>query len=302
MNKYVKGIFYLFTLMLLFANCEKENVIYLDDVRTIQITENISIDNGIKIHNPVFNYVTYDNFLRYLASSDRFVIVQQKDLEKTTSKDKVIISLRHDVDNNINAAVKFAHLEKKHGIQSSYFFLHTAKYYGETRRNYFKRNDNIIYYIKKIQDSYGHEAGWHNDLVTLQIIYGISPKEYLKNELGWLRDNGIEIVGTVAHGSDYCYVYHYVNSYFWEEVKGPGEGNFYNWEYITKGYETIKIEKDKLSNYNFEYEGSFLHADYFFSDSDWPGGKRWHMGKVNLDTIQPGKKVILLLHPQHWEQ
>jgi len=144
-----KKIFYWLILMLLFVNCKKENVIYLDDVRTIQITENISIDNGIIIRNPVFNYVTYDNFLRYLASSDRFLIVQQKDLEKTTSKDKAIISLRHDVDDNINAAVKFAYLEKKHGIQSSYFFLHTAKYYGETRRNYFKRNDNIIYYIKK---------------------------------------------------------------------------------------------------------------------------------------------------------
>ena len=253
--------------MFLLVNCEKENVIYLDDVRTIQITENLSIDNGIIIRNPVFNYITYNNFLRYLASSDRFLIVQQKDFEKTTSKDKVIISLRHDIDDNINAAVKFAHLEKRWGIQSSYFFLHTAKYYGETRKNYFKRNDNIIYYIKKIQNSYGHEAGWHNDLVTLQIIYGINPKMYLKNELEWLRNNDIEIFGTVAHGSNYCYVYHYVNSYFWEEVPGTSEGNFYNWEYITRDHETFKIEKDKLINYNFEYEGSFLHADYFFSAS-----------------------------------
>jgi len=26
------------------------------------------------------------------------------------------------------------------------------------------------------------------------------------------------------------------------------------------------------------------------------------MGMVNLDTVKPGKKVIMLIHPQHWEQ
>jgi len=29
-------------------------------------------------------------------------------------------------------------------------------------------------------------------------------------------------------------------------------------------------------------------------------GKRWHMGMVNLDTIPPGKKVVILLLSQHW--
>lgn len=296
------NLFFLLTCIFLFAKCKKEDVIYLDDTISIPITDNISIDNGIRIHNPIFNYVTYDKFLSYLSSSGRFLIVQQKDFEKTSSADKVIISLRHDVDDNINAAVKFAYLEKKYNIKSTYFFLHTAKYYGKTSMDSFTRNDNVIYYIKKIQDSFGHEAGLHNDLVTLQLMYGLDSREFLKNQLDWLRTNGIKIDGTTAHGSDYCYIYHYVNSYFWNEVKGSSLGNFYNWEYITKGYKTIKILKDNLSSYNLAYEGSFLHSDYFFSDSDWPGGKRWNMSMVNLDTIKPGKKVIMLIHPQHWEQ
>jgi hypothetical protein len=289
-------------LIVSFQSCEKEKLIYLDDVREIKIAENITIDNGIIIRDPVFNYVTYDNFLSYLVSSDRFLIVQQKDFKKATSNDKVIISLRHDIDDNINASVKFAHIEHKYGIQSTYFLLHTANYYGKTKRSNFKRNENVINYLKKIQDYYGHEVGWHNDLVTLQVIFGIAPKEFLSKELLWLRENGINIIGTSSHGSDYCYIYHYVNSYFWKEIHGTSEGNFFNWEYIPKGYKTYKIEKDNLASYNFKYECSFLDENYFFADSDWHNGKRWHMGMVDLDSFKPGEKIILLIHPQHWEQ
>lgn len=299
----MKKYLLLFTLIIFFSKCRKEedNVLYLDEVRSIDINENITIDNGIVIRDSIFNYKTYNDFLNYLTSSDRYLIVPLKDIGTTTSKDKVIISLRHDVDDNINSAVKFAYLEWKHGIISSYFILHTANYYGETKFGSFKRNDYIIYYLKKIQDSFGHEVGWHNDLVTLQIIYGLDPKVFLKNELKWLRSNGIKIFGNVSHGSYYCDIYHYVNSYFWLEVIGSNTGNYYNWEYIKKGFKTIKIVKDSLSNYNLEYEGNMLPHDYFFSDSFWPNGKRWHMGMVNLDTIKPGKKVIILLHPQHWD-
>jgi predicted lactoylglutathione lyase len=298
----MKKSFLFILFILFFSSCYKvkENELYLDDTRSIQIHEKISVDNGIILHNEIFNFITIDNFLKYLSNSDRFLLVQQKDLEKTTSTDKVIISLRHDIDDNINASVKFAYLENKYGIKSSYFVLHTAKYYGVTNRGSFKRNDDVLYYLKKIQD-YGHEIGWHNDLVTLQIMYGLDPREFLKTELGWLRDNGIVIHGTTSHGSEYCDIYHYINSYFWDDVIGNSEGKYYNYEYIKKGFTTFKIEKDSLKNYNLEYEGLLMHSDYFFADSDWPGGKRWNMGMVNLDTIKPGKKVIILLHPQHWD-
>ena len=291
-----------FLIILLFSGCKKEDPeIFLDETLSIPINGKSGVDNGIKMHNPIFNFITIDKFLSYLAASDHFLLVEEKDFEKTNSTDKVVLSLRHDIDNNINASIKFAYLENKYGIHASYFVLHTAPYYGVTKYKYFKRNDDIIYYLKKIQDSFGHEVGWHNDLVTLQVMYGLDPKVFLKTELGWLRENGIKIFGTTSHGSDYCHIYHYVNSYFWADVKGDSVGNYYNWQYIKKGFSTFKIEKDSLKDYNFEYEGSLLHYDYFFADSDFPLGKRWNMGMVNLDTIKPGKKVIILLHPQHWD-
>jgi hypothetical protein len=255
------------------------------------------MDNGYIIRDPVFNLVNYDNFLQYLSGSDHFLIVPLKDFEKTSSDDRVVLTLRYDVDNNLNASVKFAYRENKYGIRSSYFFLHTAKYYGKKVGPDFVRNNDIIHYMKKMQDDFGQEIGFHNDLVTLQLMYGIPSRNYLKNELAFLRENNIDIKGTTFHGSPYCYIYKYFNAYFWEEFPNSG----WNYEYITKGFTTIKIEKDNLANYNLEYEGGMVKYDYFFSDAYFVNGRRWDMSMVNLDTIPAGKKVIVLLHPEHWD-
>jgi hypothetical protein len=291
---FYRKLFIILFVFLGFLSCKKQDpIIYPEIDRSINITDSIKIDNGVDMKNPIFNYVDLENFLSHISSSDHFLIVPLKDFKNTASKDKVVISLRHDVDDNIKAAVKFAYREHKYGITASYYVLHTAKYYGQKVGAVFVRNDKIIYYLKTIQDVFGHEIGIHNDLVTLQLMYEIPSREYLKEELAYLRGNDINIVGTTYHGSPYCSIYHYSNSYFWKEFGDTTQ-------YIKKGFKTIKIEKDSLTSYNFLYEGAMLNQDYFFSDSYFVNGKRWNMNMVNFDTIKPGKKVIILLHPQHW--
>jgi len=277
-------------------SCEKSETLYPEEDKVIQITDNIFVDNGVKVTDPIFNYNYYDEFLKYISSSDHFLIVPMKDFRNTVSVDKVVLSMRYDLDFNIDAAVRFAYREHKYGIKSTYFVLHTAKYYGEKAGKEFKRNSNMINYLKKIQNSFGHEIGFHNDLVTLQLMYEIPSREYLKNELAYLRGNGIDIQGTTYHGSEYCYIYKYSNAYFWKDYPSNDLIN----EYITKGFKTIKIERDSLKNYNLVYEGNLLNPDYFFADAFYVDSKRWNMGMVNLDTIKPGKKVIILLHPGNW--
>jgi hypothetical protein len=294
----VKNIVFLIFFIALFAACKKEPMMIYDQPdRTIKISEKISIDNGYRITDPNLNLVAYENFLTYLSTSDHFLIVQQRNFLKTTSTDKVVISMRYDIDNDIIAAVKFAYREDIYGIRSTYFILHTAPYYGTTSKEDFARSPNIIYFLKALQNTYGQEIGFHNDLVTLQVIYGISPKSFLKSELEWLRDNNINVYGTAAHGSPYTYLYKYNNSYFWYEHPDR-TGAFQN---IKKGYETFQIERDNLANYGFEYEGGLLKPDYVFSDTYIKNGKRWNMSQVNFDTIKPGKKVIILLHPGLWD-
>ena len=288
----------LFLIPVLFIACERdENIQYPEADRSIQVTDKIFIDNGVTIKDPVFNYSYYDNFLKHISGSGKFLIVPLKEFKNTFSEDKVVLSLRYDIDDNINAAVKFAYREHKYGIRSTYYFLHTAKYYGKKMGNTFHRNENLIHYIKKIQDSFGQEIGFHNDLVTLQLMYEIPPREYLAQELAYLRENDIDITGTTYHGSPYCLIYKYSNAYFWKDYPDSG----WNYEYITKGFKTIKIDKDYMSNYGLEYEGNLLNQDYFFADAYFVDDKRWNMSMFNIDTIKPGKKVIILLHPEHWD-
>lgn len=288
-------------LSILLCSCNKEeDIVYFDQIKKIKISEDITIDNGVRIHDPNMNLLKYEDFLQYIVSSNKFLIVSQKEFPSTFSNDKVVISLRYDVDENINNAVKFAYRENKYGIKSTYFILHSASYYGKTSSNRFIRNNRIIDYIKKIQNNFGQEIGWHNDLVTLQVVYDINSKYFLHEELKWLRNNGINIQGTVAHGSPYCYKYHYVNSYFWNHTEESKDSPFYNYEYVPKDDKNIKIEKDDLSSYNLTYDANLYTFDYFFADCNRVNGKLWHMGMVNFDTIQPGKKVIILLHPQYW--
>jgi hypothetical protein len=298
MNRHLKLLLIILVFSVAFVCCRRDvETIYTETDRTIPITEKITVDNGVKIHNQIFNLIEYDSFLNSLVTSDHLLMVTLKDFEKTTSSDKVVLALRYDIDDDINGAIKMAYREHKYGIKSTYFVLHTAKYYGKKVGDEFIRNDNVIYYLKKIQNDFGHELGFHNDLVTLQVMYGIPSREYLRKELEYLRGNGIRMFGTTYHGSPYCYIYKYFNAYFWKEFPDGG----WNYEYVTKGYKTIKIEKDSLKNYNFEYEGGLLHQDYFFTDANFVGQDRWNMKMVNLDTIRPGKKVIIMLHPEHWD-
>jgi hypothetical protein len=178
-------ILFTFFVLLLFSGCKKEvdDEIYLDSTKKIKISDDISIDNGFHVHDPNLNLKAYDAFLRYLASSDHFKIVTQREFSSATSTDKVIISLRYDIDDDINAAIRFAYREHKYGIKSTYYILHSAGYYGVTKYNYFKRNSKIIKYLQKMQNDFGQEIGWHNDLVTLQIVYNIDSRKYLKDEL-----------------------------------------------------------------------------------------------------------------------
>lgn len=285
--------------IILFSNSckEEDEILYLEKDKTIKVSDNVIVDNGINSQKPIFNFISYGSFLKNISNSDYFEIVPLKEFKQTNPKDKVVISIRYDVDYHIDAAIKMAYRSAKYGIRSSFHILHSADYYGQFQDNTFVRNPHLIEYLKYIQNNCGQEVGFHNDLLTLQIVREMSPRKFLKDELDFLRNNGINIVGTSYHGSNYCYIYKYYNAYFWKEYPKGG----WNYEYVDKGSQKVIFEKDNLPNYGFEYEGGLMNPDYFFTDVNFEKGKRWHMGMVNLDTIKPGKKVIILLHPNQWE-
>ncbi len=156
-----------------------------------------------------FTYENYAWFLSQVSDTSRYIVVPINEFRRVHDKNKVVIGLRHDVDVDLNKAFGFSQTERQLGFRSTYYILHTASYYLQDALDVSKHNPAILPTLKTMQDEYGFEIGWHNDLVTLQVVYGLDPVIFLHQELKWLRENGLRISGSSSHGSNYCYTYHY---------------------------------------------------------------------------------------------
>jgi hypothetical protein len=160
----------------------------------------------------------------------------------------------------------------------------------------------ILPTLQSMQNDRHLEIGWHNDLVTLQAVYNIDPVIFLNNELSWLRANGVNIYGTASHGSPYCYSYLYLNYYFFEECTYPAVGQFVNNISLPIGGKNVPMKKGKLRDFNLEYEAYFLNNNKYFSDASITNGIRWNIGMLDISQLNPGDRVIILLHPVHWHK
>jgi hypothetical protein len=249
-----------------------------------------------------FTWEKYAAFLHKVSDTSKYVVLPLNEFRQTFNSKKIVIGLRHDIDNDLNIAYQFSEIESKLGFRSTYFILHTASYYLSNSNNMSIHAKSIIPILKKMQDEKHFEIGWHNDLVTLQVIYNINPVTFLHNELKWLRSNGINIVGTASHGSNYCKVYHYLNYYFFEECTFPLVPNFDNNITVPIGGKHIAIIKGKLNDFGLQYEAYFLNNNKAFSDATKINGVRWDIGMLDLNQLQAGDRVIILLHPIHWHK
>jgi hypothetical protein len=247
-----------------------------------------------------FSYEKYAEFLLKVSDTSKFLVLPIEEFRKTIDTGKIVIGLRHDVDNSLKAAYSFSQTEKKLGFRSTYYILHTADYYLARPEDKAVHNDSIIAVLTDMQNNSGFEIGWHNDLVTLQVVYGIDPVEFLRKELAWLRGNGLKITGSASHGSNYCRVYNYLNFYFFQECTWPIVGQFLNNVEIPDGTNRIILKKGKFSDFNLEYEAYFLNNNKYFSDASFINGQRWSIGMLDINSLKKGDRAIILLHPIHW--
>ncbi|TAL60418.1 MAG: hypothetical protein EPN88_15995 [Bacteroidetes bacterium] len=249
-----------------------------------------------------FTWEKYAAFLTKISDTSKYVVLPVNEFRKTLNSNKIVVGLRHDVDNDLNVAYNFSETESKLGFRSTYFILHTAPYYLANPGNMAVHSEKIIPILKSMQNDKKFEIGWHNDLVTLQAVYNIDPVSFLHNELAWLRSNGINIYGTASHGSNYCYVYKYLNFYFFEECTYPVVGQFVNNLTLPINGVSVPMKKGKLSDFNLEYEAYFLNYNKYFSDASVTNGIRWNIGKLDLSQLKAGDRVMILLHPIHWHK
>jgi hypothetical protein len=249
-----------------------------------------------------FTWEKYSDFLVKISDTSKYIVLPLNEFRKTFDSKKIVIGLRHDVDNDLNIAYNFSETEWKLGFRSTYFILHTAPYYLENPKNMGVHSQSIIPILKKMQNERKFEIGFHNDLVTLQLIYKLDPVIFLNNELAWLRNNGIDIYGTSAHGSNYCKVYHYMNYYFFYDFTYPAiSGREFN-IYVPINGANILIKKANQSDFNLLYEAYFLNNNKAFSDATITNGVRWNIGMLDLNDLHAGDRAIILLHPIHWHK
>ncbi len=249
-----------------------------------------------------FTWQKYASFLKKISDTSKYVVLPLNEFRQTINSKKIVIGLRHDVDVDLNVAYEFSKIESNLGFRSTYFILHSAPYYLADQNNMAVHSDRIIPILKKMQNEKHFEIGWHNDLVTLQVIYNIDPVVFLHNELNWLRSNGLTIVGTAAHGSGYCKTYHYMNFYFFQECSYPILVGRENNITVPKDGNMIKIKKAHLSDFGLEYEAYFLNNNKAYSDAVITEGVRWNIGMLDLSQLKPGDRIIILLHPIHWHK
>ncbi|HLN55102.1 MAG TPA: T9SS type A sorting domain-containing protein [Bacteroidales bacterium] len=249
-----------------------------------------------------FTYERYGEFLRKISDTSRYIVVPINEFRDTSSSSKVVIGLRHDLDNNLDHAFDFSDTEWNLGFRSTYYILHTAPYYLKNESDKAIHNENIIPILQRMQNERHFEIGWHNDLVTLQLFYNIEPVEFFRNELKWLRSFGLNITGTASHGSPYCHSYHYLNFYFFEECTFPPVAGYENNVTILKDGKFINLNKGKLKDFGLKYEAYFLNNNKYYSDASFTNGVRWNIGMLDPGQLNAGDRVIILLHPIHWHK
>ena len=249
-----------------------------------------------------FTWQKYASFLKKISDTSKYIVLPLNEFRQTLNSKKIVIGLRHDVDVDLNIAYEFSKYESGLGFRSTYFILHSAPYYLADQNNMAVHSEKIIPILKKMQDEMHFEIGWHNDLVTLQVIYNIDPVVFLHNELNWLRSNGLQITGTAAHGSSFCKTYHYMNFYFFKECSYPILPGRENNITVPKDGKMITLKKGHLNDFNLEYEAYFLNNNKAYSDAVIKDGVRWNIGMLDLSTLKPGDRIIILLHPTHWHK
>ena len=241
----------------------------------------------------------YERLVEKLADASRYNVVPLRELS-AAPPDRVVVSLRHDVDARIASALQMGAVEAGHRVPATYFILHTASYYGTLGSRGPRHRESLIPKLRKLQDM-GHEIGWHNDLVTLECVHDVDPREYLAAELAWLRGNGIDVRGTASHGSYWAHRLGYHNNYFFEDFDDVFD-QFPNNAVVDVGGHRRTLSKGRLAEFGLEYEAYHLGEDHYYSDARFDAaGDRWHPEQLDLDSFEAGEKVIVLTHPEYWD-
>jgi hypothetical protein len=203
--------------------------------------------------------------------------------------DDHMIAMRHDVDNVIEPAVKFAEWEAERGYRSTYYILHSSPYWQDKPK--------LVHAVAKIA-SLGHEIGLHNDGIAEAVATGQDPVFTLRTAKNILEAIvGHQVVGTVAHGNPLCYgpdgQLRFVNDEIFEECARGTLGE------AGREVAGVHLRPVPLATLGFTYDANWLSRGDYISDS----GGRWSQPFDEVAGMWPGPgQLHMLVHPDWWAE
>lgn len=302
-----------------------------DDVEGLLCSWNMHHCYGVEHHrkNPficVDPLVRYRDLLEGFLEIGRYRFAPYRDFAvDNVDDDAVTILLRHDVDGDIVAAREMARIEAALGIRSTFFVLHTAPYHATFEGGQVHRYEAVVELYREIQEL-GHEIAIHTDALGLYQDHGLDGADGLRNELAWLRSEGIEITGTLAHNSFGVYG---ANNY--SLFKGRpltdyfGAGTARSVEHNGRWSPIQELDEDELG---LTYEGNevfwqheipvrywcLMHQGMWARQPDFYGTRlperlrpptalSWLSQEEVLDdaaSVPSGEIAVLVVHPLHY--
>lgn len=219
------------------------------------------------------------------------------------NRDPHVIAMRHDVDNHSEAletAVELARWEAAQGWRSTYFLLHTARYWTEGRWRQAAETMALL----------GHEIGLHVDAVAHALQYGGDPHELVADALDDLRSAGHTVTGIVGHGNQLCHQAEFANDEQFVECVRDNMGES-DRELSYRG-RTLKLDPRPLADFGLEYESIGLRmyesedgilrtrpGQVYNTDSSCKWYYPFEQTIAEFEAITDGQ-LHLLMHPDHW--
>lgn len=226
---------------------------------------------------------------RLLSQADR--VVPMRDVFKGDTGERVI-GLRHDVDDNrgsFQTALRMAEWEFERGYSSTYFLLHSAYYW-----------DEALIEAPRFEEL-GHEVGIHVNAIAEALRQRRGPHIILARALHDLRNAGVRVVGSVAHGDPLCHEAKFVNDELFTECSRASYGR--PDRLVEHEGVMCPLEPVSMSVFDLEYDSNWLPRGNYISDS----GGRWNPREDSFDLAcgyfaEGVGQLHMLVHPDWWSE
>ncbi len=239
-----------------------------------------------------------DRLQRLLERADEVVAVDEGWARRATPPDRFLV-MRHDMDHDVDNAVRFAQWESEIGVRSTYFVQQREWYWGPATGG-----GPSAYLLRRLDRiaALGHEIGLHNNAIALGLLTGQDPFRILERDLAALRRHGFAIRGSVGHGDAICRQVGFYNNELFSECRRP----MYDapdrlLEYRPRGgtVHRWQLRQRPMADFGLEYEANFLPHTIYLSDT----GGRWSQpfDEAAAEFDRAGGFLQLLVHPVWWE-